>query len=283
MWGIVRDITGQKQIEEKLRISYKMASLGRLTAGIFHEVLNPVNIIASHVQLLLMEAEKGSRTEEDLKSIREEIDRIVKISDGLLIFARKGKLISEETEVNSLLEKIISIIEPEMKLSNIKFIREFEDELPKVAANIDELRQVFLNMITNARDAMTEGGTITVKTRRVLSSELARLPSVGQGVRNEGGKEPLPARPDGRSDWPDRQTGEFKGDFVEITFEDTGCGIAKENLDKLFDPFFTTKETGKGTGLGLSISYGIIKNHGGTISVESEEGKWTRFTIDLPC
>jgi two-component system cell cycle sensor histidine kinase/response regulator CckA len=111
-------------------------------------------------------------------------------------------------------------------------------------------------MITNARDAMPEGGTLIVKTRRVRSEKL------------------------GVGSW---QARELKGDFVEISFEDTGSGISKENLDSVFDPFFTTKEEGKGTGLGLSISYGIIRNHGGEMHVESKLGKGTTFTIDLPC
>ncbi|ODS33449.1 MAG: two-component sensor kinase [Candidatus Scalindua rubra] len=241
--GIIRDITERKQSEEKLRVSYKMASLGRLTAGIFHEVLNPVNIISSHVQLLLMEAEKGSKTEEDLKSIQEEIGRIVKISDGLLRFARKGEYTTEEAEVNSLLEKVLSIIEPDMKLENVKIIRRFEEGLPKIMANSDELRQVFLNLITNARDAMPDDGTLTISTQR---------------IQKEGNS------------------------FISIRFMDTGCGIAKESLDRVFDPFFTTKGEGKGVGLGMSTSYGIIENHDGTMSVESEEGKGATFIIDLP-
>ncbi|ODS34327.1 MAG: two-component sensor kinase [Candidatus Scalindua rubra] len=241
--GIIRDISERKSIEEQLRMSYKMASLGRLTAGVFHEVLNPVNIISSHVQLLLIEAEKGSRTEEDLNSIQEEVKRIVKIIDGLLRFARKGKLITEEVDTNSLLEKILSIVEPDMKLENVRFIRRFEEGLPKIMANSDQLRQVFLNLITNARDAMPEGGALTIST---------------QSIQKEGNS------------------------FVSIRFMDTGCGIAKENLDRVFDPFFTTKGEGKGVGLGMSTSYGIIDHYGGRISVESEEGKGTTFTIDLP-
>ena len=241
---ILRDITEQKRMQERLLISYKMASLGRLTAGVIHEVLNPLNIIASHVQLLLMEVEKGSRAEEDLKSIQEEIGRIVTISDGLLIFSRKKEIVAREVDTNNSLEGTISIVEPDMKLNNIRFIRKFDDSLPIIKADNDGLRQVFLNVITNARDAMPEGGALTISTQSVKV--------IGKS-------------------------------FVMIKFTDTGCGISSEDIDKLFDPFFTTKEVGKGTGLGLSISYGIIKDQGGTISVESEEGKGTTFIIDLPC
>lgn len=237
------DITERKHIEEQLRVSYKMASLGRLTAGVSHEILNPINIISLHVQLLLAEAENGSKVEKALKSIREEIERVVKITDGLLGFARKGKLITEEVDTNSLLEKILSIVESDMKLENVKIMRRFEDKLPRVVANSDEMRQVFLNMITNASDAMPEGGTLTIST---------------QSIKERG-------KP-----------------FVTVKFIDTGIGIKKNVLDKVFDPFFTTKEEGEGTGLGLSTSYGIIENHGGKMSVKSKEGKGATFRIDLP-
>ena len=240
--GIMRDITKRLRSEEQLRISYKMASLGRLTSGVFHELLNPVNIISSHVQLLLMEAEKGTKAEEDLESIQEEINRIVKISDGLLRFARRGAVGSQKIELNDLLERTISIVEPDMKLEQVKFDRKFADSLPLITANSDQLRQVFLNLITNAKDAMPEGGTITVSTENITGGEVP---------------------------------------FVRIKTTDTGCGIDKGKIEFVFDPFFTTKEEGKGTGLGLSVSYGIIKNHGGTMSVKSEVGKGTTFTIDL--
>lgn len=241
--AVYEDITERKKIEEELKISYKMASIGRLTAGVFHEILNPVNIISSHVQLLLMEAEKDSKNEKDLKSIQEEIDRIVNITDGLLRFSRKDKHVVDEVEANGLLEKTVSIVEPEMKLKSIKFIRDFEKGLPKIMANSGELRQVFLNLITNARDAMPEGGALTISTRSVKKIEKL---------------------------------------FVRIKFIDTGTGIKAEDIDKIFEPFFTTKDEVVGTGLGLSTSYSIIRNHEGTLSVDSEEGKGSTFIIDLP-
>ncbi len=240
--GVVRDITERKQIEMSARESYKMASLGQLTAGVFHEVLNPLNIISSYTQLMLMKEEKGSEKEEYLKKILEEVERIVKISDSLLLFSRKGKENVECVEINSFLEKVISIVEPDMKLEDIKIIREF-GEIPEIMANSDELRQVFMNIIANAGHAMPNGGKLTIST----------LSKAKQGKS-----------------------------FVNIKFKDTGNGIKSNDLDKIFDPFFTTKKESKGTGLGLSISYGIIKNHGGKISVNSKEGKGTTFIINLP-
>ena len=241
-----RDITAWHEVTEKLKLSEKMASLGQLTSGVFHELLNPVNIISSHIQLLLMDAERGSKTESDLKSIQEEISRIVKISDGLLRFARKGNSSREIVNINDLLEKTISIVEPDMKLDNVKFDRELDISLPRIAVDSDEMRQVFLNLITNARDAMPEGGTITVQTQTVQRGYECHL------------RIPNP---------------EHKGYYIEISFEDTGCGIEKSKVEMVFDPFYTSKEVGKGTGLGLNTSYNIITQHGGMLSVKSEVGK----------
>ncbi len=241
--GIIRDITKRKRIEKSVRVSYKMASLGQMTAGVFHEILNPLNIISTYTQLMLLKEEKGSEEETYLKDILEEIDRIVKITDSLLLFSRKGNENVEDVEINSFLEKVISIVEPDMKLEDIRFIRKFEEELPMIMANSDKLRQVFLNIITNAGHAMPEGGELTTSTLNIEKQ--------------------------GKS-------------FVRIKLKDTGCGIKSSNIDKVFDPFFTTKKEGEGTGLGLSISYGIIKTHGGEMRVNSKEGKGTTFIIDLP-
>lgn len=237
------DITERKRIEERLRISYKMASLGQLSAGVCHEILNPVNILSIQIQLLLMKRKNDSNLEKTLNSMLEEIDRITKIADGILEFSRKGELETGKVEINSLLENIMTITEHDMELRNIKIIKEYEEGLTESMADKDKLRQMFLNMITNARDAMPEGGTLTIAT---------------QSVKVLG-------KP-----------------FVRIKFTDTGCGIKHEDIYKIFDPFFTTKEEGRGTGLGLSESYGIIINHGGEIHVESEVGRGTTFIIDLP-
>jgi len=228
-----------RQVEEQLKVSHKMSSIGRLTGSVFHEILNPVNIISAHTQLLLMEAEEGSGTESDLKSIREEIERIVSITERLQEFSRNNKGEAEEVDINSLLENILSLIEPELNVKSIKHIIEIDSSQPVVMAHSDELRQVFLGSITNAIDAMPDGGTLTIKTL-------------------------------------------LDGDSAKISFEDTGCGIAEKNIDKVFEPFYSTKKEIKGVGLGLSTSYAIIEDCGGRISVESEEGKGTTFTFYLP-
>jgi nitrogen-specific signal transduction histidine kinase len=237
------DTTERRKVEEQLKVAHKMASLGQLTAGVFHEILNPINIISSHVQLLLMDTEKGSQTEEDLKSVQEEIGRVVKITDSLLIYSMTKKREVGQIDINSLLDKTILIVEPELKCDNINFVRKFEAKLPEIMACSDELRQVILNLTTNAIGAMPDSGTITIIT---------------QSVEMEGN--PL----------------------IRIRYSDTGCGIDKKDIDKVFDPFYTTKKEGDGVGLGLSMLYSIIQNHHGTISVESEAGEGTTFTIHLP-
>ncbi len=282
--AIIRDISERRQMENEFRESHKMASIERLTSGVFHEILNPLNIISSHVQLLLMDVDKGSTAEKDLNSIREEVSRIEDITKDLLTFSKEEEFAAEGVQANNLLEKAISLVEPDMKLRNIKFIKRFEEGLPEITVNGDKLTQVFLNLITNAFDAMPEGGTFTVSTRRVMSSPACRT-GREQEVRSK--ELEVQSEEDKISELqtqhsPPRRTGKLKRDSVRISFEDTGGGIEKENIDKLFEPFYSTKKEVVGVGLGLSESYGIIKNHGGTISVESKAGKGATFTIDLP-
>ena len=237
--AIKEDITRRKQIEEELMTSHKMSSIGRLSASVFHEILNPVNIISAHTQLLLMQAEKGSNTEKDLQSIQCEIGRIVNITDNLLMFSGKEDAKTEKVEVNGLLENVLTLIMPELNIKKIKFITKYEKDLPEVMAHGSELREAFLKLITNSIEAMPSGGTLTVKTQ-------------------------------------------FKGDFVEISLEDTGCGIVKKDINRIFEPFYSTKKEIKRVGLGLSTVYAIIEGYGGRINVESEKRKGTTVVIDLP-
>lgn len=241
--GIIRDISKRVRREEGLRLSYKMASLGQLTAGIFHEILNPVNIISTHVQLLLVDTEKGSGVEKDLKSIQEEIKRVQDITYGFMQCSRKESVDTKEIDVNQLIDRVLAIFVAEIKYKNIQLFKKFDNELPLFKANADLLRQVFHNLIKNAIDAMANGGSLTISTLKCLKDEKPCLC---------------------------------------IQFTDTGYGIPKESLDKIFDPFFTTKEEGKGVGMGLTIAYTTIQNHGGSISVSSEVGKGSTFTIELP-
>ncbi|MCR4288756.1 MAG: PAS domain S-box protein [Candidatus Scalindua sp.] len=241
--GIVRDIIERKQMEKEFMESHKMASIKRLTSGLFHEILNPLNIISSHVQLLLMDVDNGSMAEKDLNSIREEIYRIEKLTKDLMVFTEEEEFVTDEVRINSLLEKITSSVGSGMKSRRIKLIKRFKEGLQKITINGDKLRQVFLSLIENAYDAMPEGGTIAISTESLI----------------------LRGRP-----------------FVRIEFIDSGCGIETESIHKIFEPFYSTKKKVIGVGFGLCESYGIIKNHGGSLGVESELGRGTTFIIDLP-
>ena len=179
--AVKEDITERKQIEEELRISHKMMSIGRLTASVFHEILNPVNIISAHTQLLLMGAEDGSKEEEDLKSIQGEIDRIVIITDELLKFTRKEEDEVEKVGINGLLENALALLRPELNIKRIEPILKLEKGLPEVMVHGGELRQVFLNIITNALEAMPEGGSLTIETQIVQYSK--------SGVQSAGSKD----------------------------------------------------------------------------------------------
>jgi len=246
--------------------SEKLASIGRLAAGVCHELLNPLNIISGHVQVLLMERGEDYSLHEDLQSITEEILRIEKIVGGLLKFSRKGDVNLQETDINRELNSVLAIIEKEMGLQNIAIIREYDENLPKVLIDSDRIRQVFLNIINNAKYAMEHGGAFTVKTQSIAKGPEGKVIQLNPHLtsnRTSGSREP--------NNW-----------YLRIQFIDTGTGIKKEDLGKLFDPFFTTKPEDKGTGLGLSVCYAIIEKHGGNLEVDSEYGKGSTFMIDLP-
>ncbi len=243
-----------KAAQSQILRTEKLAGIGRLAAGVCHEILNPLNIISGHTQALLMEREDDPTLIEDLRSIMEEIQRIEKIIGGLLKFSRKGDVDLQEMNVNKELDSVLSILERDMNLEGVQVLRQFDLKLPAIPLDSDRMRQVFLNIINNAKYAMksTKGGTLTVTTEV--------LP----------GKNGNPA------------ADELPGGTLRIKFADSGPGIRKEDQRKIFDPFFTTKPEDQGTGLGLSVCHTIIEKHGGTLEVESEENKGATFVIDLP-
>lgn len=241
----------------------KLASVGRLAAGVCHEILNPLNIISGHIQALNLEREGDASLQEDFQSIMEEINRIELIIAGLLKFSRKDEMAFRTGDINQELESVLTLMEKELALQGVTVKRLLMPELPEINFDPNRLRQVFLNLINNARHAMENGGTLTVTTRLIRQ--------VGEGAHQT--MTPIDLR----------SYEELKGDcFLQIRFQDTGPGIKKENMDKLFEPFFTTKPEDQGTGLGLSICYAIIEKHLGNLEVESEYGNGATFIIELP-
>lgn len=245
--------TMEKRVEEKTQAiknaqaqliqSEKLASLGRLSAGVAHEINNPLTGVVTFAHLLLKSLPEDGQDRKDVEVILEQANRCSKIIKGLLGFSRASSTEKEEQNINELLKNSLGVIGRKADFLNVKVITDFDTSLPLVRAGGLQLQQVFVNMIVNAADSMDGKGTLTVATRRVEDGD---------------------------------------GKFAEIEFSDTGCGISQETLSKIFEPFFTTKPVGKGTGLGLAVSYGIIEDHGGKITVKSEEGEGTSFFIRLP-
>jgi PAS domain S-box-containing protein len=234
---VMEDITEKKKIEEELFRTTKHASIGRLAAGVSHEIGNPLASISSLVQELLSE-NISSFSSESLGTINMHINRIARIVRNLGDFARLYPKQRVSTNLEDILQKTIDLVRYDKNFNKIVISTAIK-ELPPVTVNPDEIQQVFLNLMLNARDAMPDGGRLTIS------------------IRGNNG-------------------------FAEAIFADTGVGIDQENRDKLFDPFFTTKGPTKGTGLGLSICYSIIKDHGGSIAVNSAKDGGTSFIIKIP-
>jgi two-component system, NtrC family, sensor kinase len=246
--------TAQKQII----ISEKLAGIGRLVAGVCHEILNPLNIISGHTQSLLMERETDVPLTSDLNSIMEEIGRITKIITGLLKFSRKGNIELKNSNIVKELESVLILVEKDMRLDGIEIIRDFESTSAMVMVDTDGIRQVFLNLLNNAKHAINNQGTLTISTE-IINSDSNLQPFSKVEITSKNIKKTL-----------------------QIKFIDTGAGIEKENLEQVFEPFFTTKPEEKGTGLGLSISYSIIERHGGILEIDSKVDVGTTVIINLP-
>jgi PAS domain S-box-containing protein len=234
---VMEDITEKKKIEEELFRTTKHASIGRLAAGVSHEIGNPLASISSLVQELLSE-NLSSFVSDSLGTVNMHINRIVRIVRSLGDFARLYPREKVSTNLQEILQNTIDLVRYDKNFKKIQINTEIDD-LPPITINPDEMQQVFLNLMLNARDAMPEGGSLTIS------------------IRGNNG-------------------------YTEAVFTDTGTGIEKNNRDKLFDPFFSTKGPAKGTGLGLSICYSIVKDHGGSIEVDSVKGGGTSFIIKIP-
>ncbi|MFH1499888.1 MAG: ATP-binding protein [Verrucomicrobiota bacterium] len=231
----------------KLVRSVKLASLGQLSAGIAHEINNPLTAVLSYSSLLL---EKAASPKEKawLKIIVDETKRCRNIVAGLLEFSRQTAPEKILTDINDIIERAVNLLQNQESFHNISIVKKLDTGLPKVRIDRGQLYQVFMNLMINASDAMNQKGTLTIESRlNVVKSTVTA----------------------------DRR-------FVEVVFTDTGCGIPKEILERLFDPFFTTKGPTVGTGLGLSICYGIVRRHDGNIIVNSKPGEGATFKISLP-
>lgn len=269
--GIVRDITERKKAEAALREgnrrleetlaalqakneevnvmtqqlwqTAKLATVGELAASIAHELNNPLATVTVRVESLLAQTGVEDPKRRPLEIIEQEVERMGNLVANLLQFSRRGQRQMSSVDVADELEKSLELIRHHLRNRRIQVVQEFIPDLPIIQADRQQLRQVFLNLLTNASDAMPDGGTLTLRT--ILDT----LPS---------GKRAL-----------------------VIEFADTGVGIPAEHLPKVMEPFFTTKEEGKGTGLGLAICRRAVQEHGGTVQISSVVGKGTTIRIAL--
>ena len=233
--------------QRQLSQSEKLAAVGQVTAAMAHQIGTPLNSISGYIQLILQDGNLQPKDQDRLKIIESQLDRLADSVKNLLSSTRPPKPQLRTLDVNEVLEELIHLSEPWFLARNVRFSITLSPDLPPLLGDPTHLQTLFLNLITNALDAMPQGGVLTIKTQQVpppLSSE--------------------------------------DGKWLEISITDTGIGITEESKKRIFDPFFTTKKMGEGTGLGLPICEKIIKEHSGRIEVESEVGKGSRFSIFIP-
>ena len=238
---VIKDVEQQHLIREQMAQADKLASIGELSAGIAHEINNPLGIILGYTQLMLRQEEASSQRSDDLKTVEKHVRHCKSIVEDLLNFARTSKPKKEHLPLHAVIDDVLHFIRQHSALGEIRMETRYHKEVGKVRVDEKKIKQVLINLIMNAKHALNSGGEIGIETA------------------------PSPC-----------------GRRVFIHVSDTGCGIEPNNLARIFDPFFTTKPTGEGTGLGLSVSYAIIKNHGGDITVESQVGQGSTFTVVLP-
>jgi PAS domain S-box-containing protein len=251
--GAIIDVTDRiKALEElqkakdHLLQSEKLVAVGRLAAGVAHEILNPVNIISLTMQMLMKGGELAPKARQELTVCLEQIHRIVSIADGLKQFSRIQGSRLAMGDIAVAVNHVLTLCLPQLKMNGIQTDVRYPGDLPMTLMDRERIEQVILNLITNAAAAM-EG-----KEEKVLRITIGRGTATG------------------------------KKDCLRVTIADTGTGISKQSMTKLFEPFFTTKEPGQGTGLGLSISFGIIQDHGGQIWAENNEWGGASFFFEIP-
>jgi len=248
------DVTDQKALEAQMAQTQKMNAVGTLAGGIAHDFNNVLTAILLSSDHLLLQARPSDASFADLMEIKRNANRAAVLVRQLLAFSRKQTMRPSVLNLTDVIGDLRMLVDRLISGTNVKLKVEYGRDLWPVKTDLSQFEQVLINLCVNARDAMPEGGSITVSTRNVDAAEAGAF-----GYRG------LPSE-----------------DMVLVEVADTGTGIAPEIMDKIFEPFFTTKEVGKGTGLGLAMVYGIVKQSGGYIYPESEVGKGTTFRIFLP-
>ncbi len=238
------------EIEAHTRHQQKLESIGTLAGGVAHEINNPINIIMNYGELIKSMSEPGGKIDDYSQAIIEECERVAGIVRNLLSFARQDTETRRRCDIREIVEKTLSLTHRLLYKDNIRLASSMEDDLPHIECNGQHIMQVLMNLITNARDALNE---------RFPGTDDNKVINISCHTFEKNGAK-----------------------WLRTIVEDYGPGIPVEIRERIFDPFYTTKPRDKGTGLGLSVSHGIIKEHGGALSVESKMGRYTRFYMDLP-
>ncbi len=235
---LVRDVTERHHPQDQLKKAERLAELGTLASGMAHEIGTPMNVILGRAEYL-MDRVKDEPVKKGLQTIVTQVERITRVMNQLLAFARRKPAERRPLHLKNIIENSVEMFQERLAVNRVRVEMTLEEQCPMVSADEDQMNQVVINLIMNAIQAMPDGGRVRIG--------LAQM-----------------------------------NDSVRLTVADTGQGIPQEVIKNIFEPFFTTKEFGKGTGLGLTVVKGIIEEHQGTITVDSEEGKGTTFTIFLP-
>ena len=249
---IARDVSLKVALESQLRHSQKIETVGRLASGIAHDFNNLLTAIVGHVEVLSDYLAPGDPRAEEVHAIRQAAELAADLTRQLVVFSRTQQLQPTVLNLNDVIDRTRAVLQRLMREQVVLETR-LADRLWSVRADAGQLEQIILNLAVNARDAMPQGGVLTLETANVaLNPDAARRRSVEHG------------------------------DYVELSVSDTGTGITPEVRVRLFEPFFTTKDRNRGTGLGLATVYGIVQQSGGHIIVESEVGQGSKFLIYLP-
>ncbi len=247
---MAEDVTERRVLEEQLRQSQKLEAVGRLAGGVAHDFNNMLTAIGGYTAFALDHAEEGSALRADLDEVRKATDRATLLTRQLLAFSRKQVLAPVRLDLNDVIGEMHTMLRPLLG-ADVVLATELDSSLGPIEADPSQLNQVVMNLVVNARDSMPAGGALTIATANM------DVDGTGDGA--------IPPGP-----------------YVTLTVCDEGDGIDEQTLGQIFEPFFTTKEAGKGTGLGLATVYGIVKQSGGYLEVESELGVGSEFRIYLP-
>jgi PAS domain S-box-containing protein len=251
--AIARDISDMKKMEAQLLQAQKMQAVGLLAGGVAHDFNNLLTVILGYTEKLLKSYNQSEPNYKDIKHIKNSANSAAALTSQLLAFSRRQVLKPEITNLNVIISKLENMLKRMIK-EDIELILDLDKNLANIKTDTSKIEQIIMNLVTNACDAMHDGGKLKIETKNVLIDE----------------------------NYATKYIGFNPGPFVQMTISDTGEGMNEKTLENIFDPFFTTKEIGKGTGLGLATVYGIIKQSHGNIFVDSELGKGTTFNIFLP-